>query len=224
MRYLLPAPPRRSSGRTRLHRAAASTSGSTTKIRRWPPRRCRRSSPPPTRCRSSSSARCTGRAGRSSSAPVTRVPPSRRRRCSGSSAEGATGPYFDLFFLIANPERQRRDRRGRATCCTDGTRDHEDYTVAPNSRFNIWVDFEARRAGQHARGRRRSASPTACRSSSSARCGGRERRPGRKATTARGHRDRREVGPGRRRGRRAGRDRDLHPHRQHVGIAVASYA
>jgi Tol biopolymer transport system component len=56
-------------------------------------------------------------------------------------AEGATGPYFDLFVLIANPG---------ATLATiqatyllpDGRTLVKDHAIAPSSRFNIWVDYE----------------------------------------------------------------------------------
>jgi hypothetical protein len=54
-------------------------------------------------------------------------------------AEGATGPYFDLFVLVANPD--TRQAQVRATfLLPDGTTVVKDYTVAPMSRFNIWVD------------------------------------------------------------------------------------
>ncbi len=58
-----------------------------------------------------------------------------------SLAEGATGPYFDLFVLVANPNAQ--DAAITATYLLEGgapvTR---TYTVGANSRFNIWVDYE----------------------------------------------------------------------------------
>lgn len=56
-------------------------------------------------------------------------------------AEGATGAYFDLFVLIANP----------GTTAAQVTVDYllptgsvltRDYVVGPQSRFNIWVDVE----------------------------------------------------------------------------------
>jgi len=56
--------------------------------------------------------------------------------------EGATGPYFDLFFLIANPNAQPATVEGRYLR-SDGTVITRTYTIAGNSRFNIWVDFEA---------------------------------------------------------------------------------
>jgi hypothetical protein len=56
-------------------------------------------------------------------------------------AEGATGPFFDLFVLIANPS--TTPALVRATFLTpDGTTIVKDYVIAPTSRFNIWVDLE----------------------------------------------------------------------------------
>jgi hypothetical protein len=56
-------------------------------------------------------------------------------------AEGATGPFFDLFVLIANP--------GDVASVVDATflLPHgsgvvKTYTVAARSRFGIWVDLE----------------------------------------------------------------------------------
>lgn len=56
-------------------------------------------------------------------------------------AEGATGPYFDLFVLIANPNATPAEvavnyllADGRTVPYTTG------MTVAPNSRTTIWVD------------------------------------------------------------------------------------
>ena len=56
-------------------------------------------------------------------------------------AEGATGPYFDLFVLIANPTATTAQLRA-TYLMPDGRTYRKDYTVAPNSRFNIWVDAE----------------------------------------------------------------------------------
>lgn len=56
-------------------------------------------------------------------------------------AEGATGGFFELFVLIANPN-------ASASAVTvdyllpDGTTLSKDYTVEANSRFTIWVDEE----------------------------------------------------------------------------------
>jgi Tol biopolymer transport system component len=56
-------------------------------------------------------------------------------------AEGATGPYFDLFILIANPA--TTPAAVDATfLLPDGRTIVKSYTVAPQSRFNIWVDQE----------------------------------------------------------------------------------
>ena len=61
-------------------------------------------------------------------------------------AEGATGNFFDLFVLIANPN------AGAATVqatylLTNGTTFTKSYNVPGNSRFNIWVDQEQIPAG-----------------------------------------------------------------------------
>ena len=56
-------------------------------------------------------------------------------------AEGATGAFFDLFFLIANPTSQQADVEARYLR-PDGTVVVRTYPVPPNSRFNIWVDQE----------------------------------------------------------------------------------
>ncbi len=56
-------------------------------------------------------------------------------------AEGATGAYFDLFVLVANPN--DRDVQVKATyLLAGGATLEKTYTVAANSRFNIWVDLE----------------------------------------------------------------------------------
>ena len=56
-------------------------------------------------------------------------------------AEGATGPYFDLFFLVANPNAQASLLEARFLK-PDGSVVTKTYTIDPNSRFNVWVDFE----------------------------------------------------------------------------------
>lgn len=57
-------------------------------------------------------------------------------------AEGATGTYFDLFLLIANPSAQ--DAQVQATYLLPGGGSIvRNYVVSANSRFNIWVDAEA---------------------------------------------------------------------------------
>jgi subtilisin-like proprotein convertase family protein len=56
-------------------------------------------------------------------------------------AEGATGSYFDLFVLVANPSDQ--NAAVKATyLLPSGETIVKTYDVAANSRFNIWVDLE----------------------------------------------------------------------------------
>ena len=54
-------------------------------------------------------------------------------------AEGATGPYFDLFVLIANPGDSVADIEA-TFLLPDGSTIVKRYPVAASSRFNIWVD------------------------------------------------------------------------------------
>lgn len=56
-------------------------------------------------------------------------------------AEGATGSYFDLFYLIANPGNVPAVIDGRYLL-PDGSVLTKQYTVPPQSRFNIWADLE----------------------------------------------------------------------------------
>lgn len=56
-------------------------------------------------------------------------------------AEGATGTYFDLFVLIANPTADDAAITARFLL-PDGTVITKAYSVAGKSRFNIWVDAE----------------------------------------------------------------------------------
>lgn len=55
-------------------------------------------------------------------------------------AEGATGSYFDLFVLIANPQTTAA-QVSVDYLLPSGTVLTKHYSVAPQSRFNIWVDF-----------------------------------------------------------------------------------
>ena len=56
-------------------------------------------------------------------------------------AEGATGAYFDLFVLVANPT--TAEALVRATyLLPDGGSVEKRFTVGAQSRFNIWVDYE----------------------------------------------------------------------------------
>ncbi|MFN8060478.1 MAG: M12 family metallo-peptidase [Vicinamibacterales bacterium] len=57
-------------------------------------------------------------------------------------AEGATGPYFDEFLLIANPNAQAAQVRV-TYLLPAGSSLVKTYTVGANSRFNIWVDEES---------------------------------------------------------------------------------
>jgi len=56
-------------------------------------------------------------------------------------AEGATGPYFDLFVLIANPDTQAADVRA-TFLLPSGETLTKTYRIPGRSRFNIWVDEE----------------------------------------------------------------------------------
>jgi len=56
-------------------------------------------------------------------------------------AEGATGDYFDLFVLLANPNDQDAVALVRFLK-PDGTVITRTKTIAANSRANIWVDLE----------------------------------------------------------------------------------
>jgi len=55
--------------------------------------------------------------------------------------EGATGAFFDLFFLIANPSAQVAQLEARYLP-PGGTVVTRTYEIPASSRFNIWVDFE----------------------------------------------------------------------------------
>jgi hypothetical protein len=56
-------------------------------------------------------------------------------------AEGATGTYFDLFVLVANPGVTPADVKA-TYLLPSGETLVKTYTIAPHSRFNIWVDLE----------------------------------------------------------------------------------
>jgi hypothetical protein len=62
-------------------------------------------------------------------------------RTSWFLAEGATGSFFDLFVLVANPNAAAAEIEARYLL-PDGTVLTRSHQVAPSSRFNIWVDFE----------------------------------------------------------------------------------
>jgi alpha-tubulin suppressor-like RCC1 family protein len=57
-------------------------------------------------------------------------------------AEGATGPFFDLFVLIANPGDTAASIEA-TFLLPSGVTVVRTYTVAAATRFNIWVDREA---------------------------------------------------------------------------------
>lgn len=57
-------------------------------------------------------------------------------------AEGATGPYFDLFVLLANPDPSATALVDVTYLRPDGSIRTKRYPVAPQSRFTIWVDEE----------------------------------------------------------------------------------
>ena len=56
-------------------------------------------------------------------------------------AEGSTGPYFDLFVLVANPNTAAAQVEARYLL-PSGQVITRQYTIAAQSRFNIWVDYE----------------------------------------------------------------------------------
>ncbi len=56
-------------------------------------------------------------------------------------AEGATGPYFDLFVLLANPQSQAAEVT-LAYLLPNGTTYSRTLTLPANTRQNIWVDLE----------------------------------------------------------------------------------
>lgn len=56
-------------------------------------------------------------------------------------AEGATGPYFDMFLLIANPGHETADIVV-TYLLPDGTRERRRHRVGPLQRYTIWVDWE----------------------------------------------------------------------------------
>ena len=56
-------------------------------------------------------------------------------------AEGATGAFFDLFTLVANPSDREAVVEVRYLL-PEGEPIVRTYRVAANSRFNIWVDWE----------------------------------------------------------------------------------
>ena len=56
-------------------------------------------------------------------------------------AEGATGPYFDLFVLMANPGADAASVEV-SFLLPDGSTVEKAYVLPPTSRFTVWVDHE----------------------------------------------------------------------------------
>ena len=56
-------------------------------------------------------------------------------------AEGATGSFFDLFVLVANPQPEAADITA-TFLLPEGSLLQKHYVVSPRSRFSIWVDWE----------------------------------------------------------------------------------
>ena len=90
-------------------------------------------------------------------------------------AEGATGSFFNMFILLANPSTDAADVRCDYLL-TNGQTITRTHTVGAGSRLTLNVGAWRRRSSPRRTCRRWSRRPTACRSSSSARCGGRRRR------------------------------------------------
>ena len=57
-------------------------------------------------------------------------------------AEGATGDFFDMFVLVANPDPTTAATVRATYLLPNGSTLTKDYTVAPSSRFTISVDNE----------------------------------------------------------------------------------
>ena len=149
--------------------------------------------------------------------PGLRGRPRERRRHRAGDAVVPRRRRDRVVLRPVHPDRQPGADRGRR-CRADyllterAGRSRATYTVGANSRFNIWVDLEDAGAGRRGTVHASSRRPTACRSSSSARCGGRARRrhlarsaqqPGRDG-------DRHALGAGRGRSRRAARARETY--------------
>jgi uncharacterized delta-60 repeat protein/uncharacterized repeat protein (TIGR01451 family) len=65
-------------------------------------------------------------------------------------AEGATGPFFDCFILLANPATQAANVT-IDYLLSDGRTFSKTYRVGPESRFTIWVDDEQIPEGSESR-------------------------------------------------------------------------
>ena len=136
-------------------------------------------------------------------------------------AEGATGSFFDLFVLIANPSSTAAEVEA-TYLLPDGTTIVKPYTVPANSRFNIWVDYEdARLADTAVSTTVRAANGVPIIVERAMWWPGPRRRLVRGAQLGGSDGDRHDVGAGRGRGGRHAPPGDLHPDRQHVGVAGA---
>ena len=161
------------------HAAAALAHDAAGRTRRRPSSRTPTCPPrSPRRSRSWSSARCIARvdgqvfAAGHASAGVTAA------ATSWFLAEGATGDFFDMFVLLANPTTTAADVEIRYLLTT-GEVLTKSYTVAPESRRTIYVDGETFPGLGQALVRHHPVVRDhldACRSSSSARCGSPGRR------------------------------------------------
>ena len=100
-------------------------------------------------------------------------------------AEGATGPYFDMFLLLANPGDTEAKVEATYLLGGGGT-ETRTYTIGAQSRKTIWVDLEGGNLGDAAVATR-VRSTNGVPSSSSGPCGGQATSPpGMRDTTPRG--------------------------------------
>ena len=140
-----------------------------------------------------------------------------------SFAEGATGPYFDTFLLIANPSSETRSRVRATFLLPTGATVQRTYDIAAKSRFNIWVDQAAPELAD-------TAVSTVLESVEDQPFvaeramwwpGPASAQLARGPQLARIARHERHVGPGRRHGRRRDGRRHLRARRQHVAVRRA---
>ena len=107
-------------------------------------------------------------------------------------AEGATGPYFDLFVLVANPGTTAAEVEA-TYLLPDGTTVVKPYTVAADEPVQHLGGLRGRAAGGHGGVDDGAGRPTGCRCWWSGRCGGRGR-GGTRRTTRSGRRRRGRCG------------------------------
>ncbi len=65
-------------------------------------------------------------------------------------AEGATGPFFDLYVLVANPNPDALGAEGHLSVPRRASRSVKNYTAGANNRLTISVDRTKTLASQHA--------------------------------------------------------------------------